>query len=104
MKTKKRKTGYRTGRTVSDSDKKKNNKKKNQSVILEAINKNLSELKESIKTLPSRYISGEIPGTIMSTLKDIKKIKGKRARTKSRLAQRTGSQYTGQYNKKGGKV
>ena len=77
------------------SDKNKNKLGKN-SPLLTSIYKNLEELKKKLKNLPSDYIEGNISGTIPKVLKDAKKIKQKRQRTKSRLAQRTGNQYIGQ--------
>ena len=71
------------------------------SSLLTSIYKNMEELKNNIKKLPSNYIKGEISGTIPKILKDAKKIKQKKQRSKSRLAQRTGNQYIGQnLNKK----
>ena len=70
--------------------------KKKYSPLLTSIYKNLEELKKDLKNLPSDYIGGNIPHTIPKLLKDAKKIKQKRQRSKSRLAQRTGNQYIGQ--------
>jgi len=79
-----------------DEIKKKTKKKLKDNALLTAIYKNMEELKTNIKNLPSDYIGGNISGTIPKILKDAKKIKQKKQRTKSRLAQRTGNQYIGQ--------
>jgi tRNA A58 N-methylase Trm61 len=71
------------------------------SSLLTAVYNNIEELKKSIKNLPSNYIKGNISGTVPKILKDAKKIKQKKLRSKSRLSQRTGNQYKGKYSAKG---